>query len=102
MSLDKWITPGKKPPKKKPDIEKPAEKKPPKKKPEEKKNNKIIKEEIQISLKKQEKATLNYTKFSLSCPKKGCNYQKIKVKKELSDRDKICPRCKGQMNVKQI
>ena len=26
---------------------------------------------------------------------------KIKVKKELTDRDKICPRCKGQMKVKE-
>ena len=87
MSLDKWLKPGKKAPKKKPTIKIPAKKEPVKKVPERK---------------SEEKKSVKLFKFSLSCPKKGCNYQKIKVKKELSERDKICPKCKGQMNVKQI
>jgi hypothetical protein len=102
LSLDKWLAPEKKPPKKKPEVKKPADKKPPKKKPEKKKESEVAQEDIQPSKIKEEKKPLKVPKFSLSCPKKGCNYQKIKVKKELSERDKICPRCKGQMNVKQI
>ncbi len=85
MGLDKWLKPEKK--------EKVIKKKPPvKKKPTPEKS--IEKPEPQPPSKKM-------TKFHLTCPKKSCKYQKIKVKKELTERDKICPRCKGQMKVKE-
>lgn len=87
MSLDKWLKPEKKPAKKKP--EKKKKKEPPQKKAE------IVESRVQ-----EKPKTL--TKYMLTCPKRGCNYQKVKVKKSLTDRDKICPRCKGQMNVKQV
>ncbi|TFG07873.1 MAG: hypothetical protein EU539_03890 [Promethearchaeota archaeon] len=39
-------------------------------------------------------------KFTLICSKKSCGYQKTLMKKNLSDKDRICPRCKNQMKIK--
>ena len=105
MSLDKWLKPEKKPPKKKPEKAKgpersqkkpQTEKKPPKKKPEAKSPKKS--EQL---LKPDKKDSVKIIKYKLVCPTKRCNYQKIKVKRNLSERDKICPRCKGQMKVQK-
>jgi hypothetical protein len=85
LSLDKWLKPGKK---------EEVKKKKPEVKQEEVPKKKVDKEEPQPQSRKM-------TKFILTCPKKSCKYQKIKVKKELTERDKICPRCKGQMKVKE-
>lgn len=86
MGLDKWLKPEKKEEKvkKKPEVKKEPAPKKTQEKPKTQPQSKSI------------------TKFTLSCPKKSCNYQKIKVKKELTERDKICPRCKGQMKVKEV
>ena len=81
MSLDKWLKPDKK-----------EEEKPQKQ------------EMLEPTQKRKEpeiqKKPVKMTKFFLTCTKKNCKYQKIKVKKELTKRDKICPKCKGQMKAK--
>ncbi len=91
MSLDKWI--------------KSDEKKEPKKKSEKKKKE-PIKEEVQPKTTRekpdQKKKTIESTtqkiiKHHLKCSKKGCNYQKTIVKKQLNEKDTICPRCKSVM-----
>jgi hypothetical protein len=87
LSLDKWLKP---------------DKKTPKKNPEEEKKKEITGKKSIPDKPKTEKTSIVLIKFKLTCPNKRCNYSKIKVKKQLSERDKICPKCKGQMNVKQV
>ena len=85
MSLDKWLKSEKK--------EKDVKKKPEvKKKPAPKKS---------LEKSKPQPQSKKMNKFILTCPKKSCKYQKIKVKKDLTEKDKTCPRCKGQMKVKE-
>ncbi|MFX0011253.1 MAG: hypothetical protein ACFE9R_13130 [Candidatus Hermodarchaeota archaeon] len=83
MGLDKWILPE--------DDKKKKERKKPKKSPEN-------------DLKKQKKTPLRESqtlnKYTLICPKAKCRYQKVVVKRLLTENDKICPKCKGQMKVK--
>ncbi|TFG27161.1 MAG: hypothetical protein EU532_08025 [Promethearchaeota archaeon] len=92
MSLEKWI-------------------KPQKDKDESNKESKDKKKEIQ-SKKPQSKISNNekdlkvnkvpatkFSKYLLICPKKSCGYQKTLMKRELNDRDKTCPRCKGTMKI---
>ena len=84
MGLDKWIKTeeNKKKPKIKDDTKKP-------KKTE--------------SKAKEIKGTIgpkNLLKFYLVCPKAKCKYQKTIIKKELTDKDKVCPRCKSIMKIK--
>ena len=43
--------------------------------------------------------SINLTKFVLICSKPKCKYKKIIMKKELSEKDRICPRCKNEMKV---
>ncbi len=81
MGLDKWIKPEET--EKKPKIKDDAKK--PESKPKENKGT--------IGLK-------NLLKFDLVCPKAKCKYQKTIRKKELTDKDKICPRCKSIMKIK--
>ena len=87
MSLDKWI--------------KSDKKEETKNKPQEKKGQKGGQSEVR---KDQAEKTLEplaqkFNKFQLKCPKKGCNYQKTIVKKDLKEKDKVCPRCKSTMKV---
>ena len=84
MGLDKWIKTEEtaKKPKIKDDAKEPKK---PESKPKEKKGT--------IGLK-------NLLKFDLVCPKAKCKYQKTIRKKELTDKDKICPRCKSIMKIK--
>jgi len=49
--------------------------------------------------KKSEIESINLTKFVLICSKPKCKYKKIIMKKELSEKDRICPRCKNEMKV---
>jgi hypothetical protein len=91
--LDKWIKSEKEEGDKKEDKKK---KKPLKKKP--KLENKIQDNETK---KTPDKLSKELTKYILICPKKSCGYQKTIRKKQLSDKDKICPRCKGTMKVKK-
>jgi hypothetical protein len=40
------------------------------------------------------------SKFDLTCSNAKCKYKKTIVKKNLSEKDKICPRCKSEMKIK--
>jgi hypothetical protein len=50
--------------------------------------------------KKSEIQSKNLTKFVLVCSKLKCKYKKTIMKKELTEKDRICPRCKSEMKVK--
>jgi len=46
-----------------------------------------------------------FQKFILICPKKSCKFQKTKMirsDRKLEEKDKICPRCKGQLKIKKV
>ena len=83
MSLDKWI----KPKNKKEEV---------KKKPQPKASEDRTKEATS-----PEKTPIKLTKHILICPKAKCKYQKTIIKKQLTERDKICPRCKSKMKIKK-
>jgi acetyl-CoA carboxylase beta subunit len=84
LGLDKWIKPeeAKKKPKIKDDAKKPK------------------KTESKPKEKKGAIGPKNLLKFNLVCPKAKCKYQKTIRKKELTEKDKICPRCKSIMKIK--
>jgi hypothetical protein len=84
LSLDKWIKSKKK-------------KEENKKKPQHKASN--DKTQIQTSI---AKPTRKHIKYNLLCPKKKCAYQKTIMKKQLMERDKICPKCKSIMKIRTI
>ena len=50
--------------------------------------------------KKGEIESIKLTKFVLICSKPKCKYKKTIMKKELSEKDLICPRCKNEMKLK--
>jgi len=84
MGLDKWIKPEedeKKPKKKGGDTKQTKDKF----KPKRKENNHLPK---------------NLIKHILVCSKTNCKYQKILIKKELTNKDKICPKCRSPMKIK--
>jgi len=83
LGLDKWIKPE--------GTVKKTEKK------EEARSTK--KPKTQPIKKKSEKESTNLTKFVLICSKPKCKYKKTIMKKELSEKDRICPRCKNEMKV---
>ena len=83
MGLDKWIKP-----------EGPVKK--PEKKEEARSTRKPKTPPIE---KKGEKEPIKLTKFVLICSKPKCKYKKTIMKKELSEKDRICPRCKNEMKV---
>ncbi|UCC20551.1 MAG: hypothetical protein JSV62_04490 [Promethearchaeota archaeon] len=88
MGLDKWL--------KTEDIEKKSKKEKDlivKKKKEKSENAKG---------KDLEKSLLNLSKYSLICTNKKCKFQKVIVKRQLSENDKICPRCNHQMKIKEV
>ena len=86
MGLDKWIK------------SEEANKKPKRKKPT---PSKVKKTESKSKIAKTpEKPKIKLTKYTLTCPNSKCKYQKIIMKKQLTEIDKICPRCKKEMNVK--
>ena len=85
MGLDKWI------------------------KPEDIKNKKIKKRDEgdqskdSTSKPKEERKdneSLKLTRFDLTCLRAKCKYKKTIVKKKLTEKDKICPRCKSEMKLK--
>ena len=83
MGLDKWIKPE--------GTVKKTEKK------EEVRSTK--KPKTQPVEKKGEKEPIKLKKFVLICSKAKCKYKKSIMKKELSEKDCICPRCKSEMKV---
>ena len=95
MGLDKWIKPEKKQEeKKKVEKNEPIALKVTK-------SQKVSKISIQPE-KDREERSIKFKKYILSCSKKGCHYQKTMIKRELGDKDKICPRCKSDMKIKEI
>ena len=84
MGLDKWIKPE--------ELEKKTEKK------EETRGTK--KPKTDPIKKKSDINSRNLTKYVLICSKLKCKYKKTIMKKELSEKDRICPRCKSEMKVK--
>jgi hypothetical protein len=86
MGLDKWLKPE--------DVKEDSKKKeiPLEKTKKEK--------EDQVKSKNLEKKPFKFVKYTLSCQNKKCKYQKIIVKKQLTEEDKICPRCKNEMKIK--
>jgi hypothetical protein len=85
VGLDKWLKPEE------------AEKKPKRSKPSEGKKNRDLKSENSIEVLEKPKSRL--TKYLLTCSNSKCKYQKIIMKKQLEDLDKICPRCKKEMKI---
>jgi hypothetical protein len=73
-----------------------------------KNKKKTLKKETQSEIHVQESDTSlshdkqfkKLVKYILVCTKKSCGYQKTLMKRQLSDKDKICPRCKGIMKIK--
>lgn len=85
MSLERWLKPDKKT------------------KKTEVKKDKIIEKESNTQSKKvlTEKLTISkFNKYVLVCTKAKCKYQKTIMKKSLSEKDKICPKCKSKMKVR--
>jgi len=86
MGLDKWL------------------------KPEDEANKKIRKKEPLVQAKKSKnedfqkeilrKQTIKLTKYTLVCPRASCKYQKIIMKKKLTEIDRKCPRCNEEMKIK--
>ena len=80
MGLDRWIKPDKE--KKKEDTEKTT----------------VLKSSI---IKTEEKTKTIFKKYFLICPKAKCKYQKTLMKKKITLKDKLCPRCKTEMKIKK-
>ncbi|MFX1314923.1 MAG: hypothetical protein ACFE9T_03605 [Promethearchaeota archaeon] len=78
MGLDKWL------------------------KPEEEKKLKKKEKNDLTSQKIDEKISKKLFKFELICSNKKCKYQKIIIKKVLTEKDKNCPRCSSLMKGKKI
>lgn len=86
MGLDKWLKPeeeGKKPNRK--DTASAKEKRSPDEK------------SINVDPKK---VYSTLTKYKLTCTNSKCKYQKTIMKKQLTEMDKICPRCRNEMKNK--
>jgi len=66
-------------------------------------------EDVDKDLKKREKqqnlarerTSINLKKYTLICSNAKCKYQKIIMKKQLTDNDKNCPRCNKEMKIKE-
>ncbi|TXT67023.1 MAG: hypothetical protein BAJALOKI1v1_210025 [Promethearchaeota archaeon] len=99
--LDKWI--------KEPEREEKEEKEEKEEIKEQKKDSVTNKQNtvLEASKKASEASTkiktkpkqLKPQKFLLKCGKSKCNYQRILLKRVLTDQDTICPRCKGKMKI---
>ena len=57
--------------------------------------------ELAKGIKTVEKPTLKLKKYVLICPKAKCKYQKTIVKKNITDKEKICPRCNSNMKLQK-
>ncbi|MFX1364687.1 MAG: hypothetical protein ACFFCE_12940 [Promethearchaeota archaeon] len=86
MSLDKWL---------KSEDEKKKQKK--KKETIDQKSENQIEQKQKSSI---DKPLIHLTKYILICSNTKCKYQKRIMKKELTDKDLICPRCNKKMNPK--
>jgi hypothetical protein len=86
VGLDKWLKP-------KEPIKKPKAKKVTPKEDKKSSSEKNLKTAL-------EKPHSKLTKYKLTCTNSKCKYQKIIMKKQLTEMDKICPRCKKEMKIK--
>ena len=107
MSLDKWLKSEKeeKKEKKEPSKKEKKEEKPTKKKLKDKTPKTTNKEkESQKKVVSSAQRPQGIRKYVLTCPKKSCKYQKIKViggTKQLTVRDKTCPKCGADLRVRE-
>ncbi|MFX1571299.1 MAG: hypothetical protein ACFFB0_00980 [Promethearchaeota archaeon] len=86
MGLDKWLK-----------SEDQANKKSKNKRaPVQAKKNKNINYQSEIP----EIQTIKLKKYILVCPRAKCKYQKIIMKKKLTETDRTCPKCNGEMIIK--
>ena len=85
MGLDRWIK-----------SEKIEDEEKGKKEPQIKDSSELAK-----GIKTVEKPTLKLKKYVLICPKAKCKYQKTIVKKNITDKEKICPRCNSNMKLQK-
>lgn len=53
------------------------------------------------SLRSSKESEKKRIKHLLICSKKSCGYQKRLVKKQLTNKDKTCPRCRSVMKIKK-
>ncbi len=102
MSLDKWIkSEEEKDEEGKAEAEKKSKTKKKKSSTKNKPKSKTLLQESEALI-TPENAIKKFTKYTLVCPKKSCGYQKTILKKQLIEKDKICPRCKSEMKIKKI
>lgn len=83
MGLDRWIKPDKK------------------REKEEAETTLLIKNSSvkTKTVKSEEKPKIELIKYLLICPKAKCKYQRILMKKRITEKDKLCPRCKTEMKI---
>ncbi len=98
MSLDKWI----KSDKKKKDTDNKSEVQKQNKGSTKTKSRSKVSIEDTDSLRSSEESEKKHIKYLLICSKKSCGYQKTLLKRQLNNKDKTCPRCKGVMKIKKI
>lgn len=98
MSLDKWI----KSDKKKKDTQKESKVQKEEEGSTKTKSQSKVRIKDTDSLLSSKESEKKHKKYLLVCSKKSCGYQKRIVKKQLTDRDKTCPRCNGAMKFKEI
>ncbi len=82
MSLERWLKPNEKA------------------KKTEVKKDKVVEKGSKAQSEKGSTEKSAFNKYVLVCTKAKCKYQKIIMKKNISDKDKICPKCKSKMKVK--
>ena len=64
------------------------------------KKDKVVEKGSKTQSKKGSTEKSAFNKYILICKKAKCKYQKIIMKKNISDKDKICPKCKSKMKAK--
>jgi len=85
LGLDRWIK-----------SEKKVDEEKGKKEPQIKDSSDVAKD-----IKSNEKQDLKLKKYVLICPKAKCKYQKTIMKKIITEKEKICPRCKSNMKLQE-
>ncbi|TFG01144.1 MAG: hypothetical protein EU541_00040 [Promethearchaeota archaeon] len=59
-------------------------------------------EEKREEAEKKKSIVSKLSKYLLSCSNSKCQYKKTLMKRELTQQDKICPRCKSEMKIRKI
>lgn len=95
MGLDKWLKPEEEVKKKRREKKDEDNSLQRVSKPKKEKNDTNARKSVENTIKK-------LSKFELVCSNRKCKYQKIIMKKLLTEKDKTCPRCSGVMKVKKL